>query len=917
MLRYKSMKDFKKRALILTLAATVSVTGSFAADNYKNCLMNMEFSSSGDKEVNLILNTKTPYEGSISPIRKDSSTYIIMLPEVDSKAPTPDLSEAGQFIKSVEIRRMPYANGSKGYTKILIKTADMINLNTSAALYIPSEDIPQIPEIVSSSEDNARERLENKVEKQPVHNNRYNNGYSNGRIYTSQSETQYERSAHSEPPITQEPVQTDNTDSSIENQPQPETEVPVTTDETSHQKFLIGLLALFIVMASVYCYLLAQDNVTNVTGEKLKIDVDDDPEEAKKEAKKKRRLSNTINRLNSTYSQPAPLQMKSYIEQENTTPEEQEEEMNVVDLDALFKEKQSEPPKQSEQAEGLSNALDDFLSGFKFDDEELIEKLENAAKNGTGFDEEEYERLIKNKDIVFTKDDIACFNELLRSDISDNAIQNMDKYAVSNPIEPQKRNPDKVLEKLVTDYAISQNITFNSEDINILKKLISVEIDESFINDLRTNPNLTERMTESIKSASVRHKPSEIITLNVKDLLPNLSHELKKQGNRPIVSEVKPETVYYSEGYEVSTLSLDFDMPDLAKELKNKHAFDSKPSHHAETVDNSYANTVDKLQISGLPDLKDVVEHPDKYIDEEPEQHVVDENALLNSILNVQFKPFDDGSRKFEIINDFDDEEEEEPIQTTFDDVQKEFNQFSNFEVATSEESDRNYTEPNYDDFEALYNQEFVDLDANKTSDNTENIPQTPSKKIHKNISKSFKNSSNTKQETKHKAKFIPKNLNRVSNKLPKRPKREKSEKLLQMLDKIRDERKVSKNSLRQTSPAKREPRTNTRATNVQPPTIVKCILEGINYDVVTSSAIDTSIGCHLAKSDKGYKVLAYHGTELSVIKEYDSLNNERLQIRQSETLSDGTPRYLVKVAQYKFLVDIKDNRIQYVMDLC
>ena len=39
-------------------------------------------------------------------------------------------------------------------------------------------------------------------------------------------------------------------------------------------------------------------------------------------------------------------------------------------------------------------------------------------------------------------------------------------------------------------------------------------------------------------------------------MLPDLSEALKKQGGRKIESEAKPQVVYYSEGYDVSTLSL-------------------------------------------------------------------------------------------------------------------------------------------------------------------------------------------------------------------------------------------------------------------------------------------------------------------------------------------------------------------------
>lgn len=933
------MKDFKKRALILTLAATISVTGSFAADNYKNCLMNMEFVASGDKEVNLILNTKSPYEGTISPIRKDASTFIIMLPEVDNVAPTPDLSETNQFIQSVEIRKMPYANGSKGYTKILVKTSGLINLNTSTALYIPSGDIPMLPERTSTPEDNIREIRENNTDNESTHNHPVSDTvrgrYNNGRVDTS-SEPERRREYHSEPEPEPEqtsmPNDSDESEPAANEQPQEPTTASV-PNESSHQQYLLGLLVLFIILTSVYFYMKAQDKLTNVMGEKLNIEVDEEPKEKKKKVERKRKIKNTINKLNSEYPKPSPQKITSYMKDETDSKqasEEDDDEMNVVDLDELFKEKQAKADNP-ETEQTISDALDDFLSGFEFNDEDFVSKIENEEEYSAGYDEELYDNLINNKKIRFSKEDIECFNELLQSEISDNVIQNIEKFAVSNPIKREKPSKEKILERLVTDYAISQNITFTSEDIEALRKIISVEIDENFLKDWRTNPDLTNSMAKSISDSDYkRHKPSEIVTLNVKDMLPNLSKELKKQGRKPIASEAKPETVFYSEGYEVSTLSLDYDLPDLSKELKNKHAYDSKPSHVMDTVDTSYSDSVEKLKISGLPDMKDVIAHPDKYKEKPKKEFVPDEKALLNSIMNVEFKPFDDGTRKFEIINDFEEEEEKYEPQPVVD-IEKEFSQFSNFEVANTDEPEKEYVESDYDDFEALYSNDFVDLDAETNKeDNQQNpteqtevsnslkpqetIPEQTEKisKKPKNILKNFKSGTNKEG----KVKFIPQNLERTFQKLPKRSHKEKSEKLLQMLDKIRSERKqtIAQNK---DNPKKKPLQMLKQAISPKAPALVKCILEGVNYDIVASAAITGKIGCHLAKSDKGYKVLAYHDTELSVLKEYDALNNERIQIRQSETLSDGTPRYLIRVAQYKFIVDVKDNQIKYVMDLC
>jgi hypothetical protein len=53
------------------------------------------------------------------------------------------------------------------------------------------------------------------------------------------------------------------------------------------------------------------------------------------------------------------------------------------------------------------------------------------------------------------------------------------------------------------------------------------------------------------------------------------------------------------------------------------------------------------------------------------------------------------------------------------------------------------------------------------------------------------------------------------------------------------------------------------------------------------------------------------------ILKEYESVSNERLMSRLSETLPDGGKRYLIKVGANKIVVDVKDNKINHLMDLC
>ena len=113
------MKQFKKRTIALVLASVITVVGAFGAENYKNSLMSLKFESGSNGAVRMTLLTKRNYEQTISPVKKDATTYVIMLPETNSQMPS-DPELVGD-VDSVNVRTMPYTTSSKGYTKITIK----------------------------------------------------------------------------------------------------------------------------------------------------------------------------------------------------------------------------------------------------------------------------------------------------------------------------------------------------------------------------------------------------------------------------------------------------------------------------------------------------------------------------------------------------------------------------------------------------------------------------------------------------------------------------------------------------------------------------------------------------------------------------------------------------------------------------
>ena len=333
---------------------------------------------------------------------------------------------------------------------------------------------------------------------------------------------------------------------------------------------------------------------------------------------------------------------------------------------------------------------------------------------------------------------------------------------------------------------------------------------------------------------------------------------MKKQGGRRIESEAKPQVVYFSEGYEVSTLKLNSDLPDLTQEINNKDAYKVRPSDEFQIVDNSYE--VQTMSISGLPDLKDVMANPEKYETPEPEPEEVDEEALLNNIMNVSFKPFDDGTREFEVLNDFEDEDT-----PTRSDMQEEFNQLDGgFEIVEEEELPE-AQESEHDDFVSLYDNNYVDLDTKASLDEPSEVEPLDE---------------STQGE---------------------------SDKLLQMIKDIESRRKTKSANLPPREKAEKE----------EKPLPEFCELDGEKYSVVSGSYFTDDMGCYLAKNDDEYIIIGFNGGKTFKIKHYEKLNVERLQSRKSEKLDDGTQRYIIRIGIHKFIMNVKSDDMEFVMDLC
>lgn len=879
------MKQFKKRTIALVLASVITVVGAFGAENYKNSLMSLKFESGSNGAVNMTLLTKRNYEQTISPVKKDATTYVIMLPETNSKMPSnPEL--AGD-VESVNVRTMPYTTSSKGYTKITIKTAPNAMLTAQKALYIPDKSAE------TEAETNTAPQPQPSLEPvSPINKDRTDavDDYGSERARTN------ENSIHSSNGVSQtapvdikksvkqfEPNKESDSQESINNLTN--SSLPAETSDSTHSNdiLLLVLAVMLVVALCVYFYIRAKEKMAALVGEQPDFSDDESDKKKKlekKQASKRKQIKSAIHKLDKMYSQPTKMPVNDIMVEptipivQKTVNEVEPQVDNIVDLDELFQEKTNPSEVKVdtlETADEENSALEDFLSGFSFDESNFLENEEEQK----AFDEELYEKFINDENLKFSKFDIEKIEKLLNSEISDETMKNIESFAVTNPIEkkPSKR---EMLENFVTTYTVNQNVSFSKDDVDVLNKLMSVELDNDFITDLRTNPNRINEMRQEIeKQSSKPHKSSELLTLNVKDMLPDLSEALKQQGGRKIESNAQPQVVYYSEGYDVSTLSLKDKLPDLSVEINNDAAYESRPSDEVALAESGYE--VAKMSISDdLPDLEDALNNPEKY--EEKDVSVeVDEEALLKNISNISFKPFYDGSEEFEILNDFDDS-----TAPTVSDMQEEFNQLgNNFEIVKEEEIVNVDDNNAIDDFESLYDNKFVDFDKK----NEDGVPEL---------------SSIVEDNDKKQSKIKPS---------------EDAEKLLKLIEEKQAEKQQKQEILKQ-----QQEKVKVESEDKDLPKeedIKTFIVDNEIFEIVSKSNFTDKLGCYLVKNSNGYAIMGFVGEKVFKIKSYKRLKTEKLQTRASEKLNDGTIRYIVRIGVHKFILNVKDDNMEYVMDLC
>ena len=882
------MNRYKKRTIALILASVITVIGTFGSENYKNNLLNLKFSET-ESSTDIILETQVNYDKKINLTKINPNTYVIMLPEVkESLIKNPELPRT---IDKIDIKTMPYTKNNIGYTKITVKTLNNSNITAKNILYIPTKETPQL-------EDKNSQKSQ---EIEPNHQEKYNEQKQYNNLKTEHYQTQTQAQTQSRDVVdinkTKEQFNQNTTKENLDyktnknieendvpdlnnfnttsedNYTQTETEKKSIKTNVNHSEIQFILLGILLVLiTTVFFYVKGKNKIAEILGEQVDFDINEEEtgKKTQKEKSTKKDIKSVINKLDKTYPPANKIATPTEVVTTNKQIEVVESE-NIVDLDEILNTQNNEnnisengivqidtqnTTNETDETENL--ALEEFLKAYTFEDEEKEEEKEQIL-----FNEELYSKYINDNSINFSKEDITKIEKLLNTEINDDTIKNIDQFLVTNPQE-RKVSRTELLENLVSTYTINQNIVFSEQDIEALNKLMNVELDNDFITDLRTNPERIKIMQDEIKNQKIQpHKKSEILTLNVKDMLPNLSEALKKQGNKQIESEYKPQVVYYSEGYDVNVISLKDQLPDLSIEINNKESYATRPSDEIEYSVTGYE--VDKLSVSEeFLDLDAMLKQQEKLDAIKSAPVEVDEEALLKNITNVTFKPFyseEENTNK-----------EEAP---SFSDIQAEFKELGNVEIIKEDNDLISSTTNENDDFESLFSNEYFDLDKSAKTDSEQEISI---------------NKSTNAQEL----------LNIIEQKQA-----EKQEKIEEQQNK----QAITDNETK-TNQEKNEIDIKESVPNT-------CIVDNSIYEIVSTTNFTEKMGCYLAKNNSGYCILGFVGEKLFKIKYYEKLKSEKIQARKTDKIDNNIDRYIVRIGIHKFIMNVSQDNMEYIMDLC
>ena len=583
------MERFKKRTIALCLASALTVIGAFGAENYNNTLMALKINAGSGGNISMTAYTKKPISVPLKTTKLDNNTYVLTLSDTNNVADAPDIDDYDN-IESIEISTYPYTTESDGYTKITVKTIGTPSIQLSQRLYIQAKTKTVQKETAQETTVQKENDVENNIDKS--NNINKNTDSATDKSYKTDTNNEYDTNQKKDSDI----VKNQNKNAGL--------------SENNSGRFIITIFTALLMMAIYFIYMFSKDKMASVVGDQGDFDIDSNKNKNQKDKNKVKQKPINNKKQKEKKEKKEEIYNTSFVADEippktEDTTNSSEEEQNVVDLDAVYRETVKTVQEEQDDNDNVDD-LAELLSSFSFE-----EMTQEEVSEQEPFDDNLYNDIINNNNINFSDSDIQKINQLLQCEISEEIMDSLDNYLSKKDIKPPTK--EQILEDLLSTYSIEQNIIFTEEDVNAIWKLMNVELSPNFTKDYTTNPVRTKAMEREIKenAGKVSHKASEIITLNVKSMLPDLSQELKKYKGKTIKSEVKPDVVYFSEGYEYTKLKVSDELSDISNNLHSNNN-EHKPSYEAPIVDSGYNVSVLSIE-DELPDLADAKAHPDKY----------------------------------------------------------------------------------------------------------------------------------------------------------------------------------------------------------------------------------------------------------------------------------------------------------------
>jgi len=560
------MKNFKRNIVTLILTSMIMLAGVFAAGTYKNSLMALDLEQGTNGAVTLVLQTKSPYQNNINLVKRDATTYIITLPEFDSSAPSPNLIGINS-VSSVKIDTRPYSSSTNGYTKITIITKGNASIFPQSKVFVPpvSSLIPdKKPEGVTA---NNYENV-NKPQQEDASMYLSNTTKTRSSAY-EENKRRSKKSYGNEGTNTtlNKNIQNDEKEDYVDEQ-----RIPSSKKYEEEPDNSVGTWSLIIligaIISAICMLIIGRNKMADLVGNSVEINFDDEKNENKKKSAQDNQKKSIISARAKSASTVVPVQ-KIQVKR-NTTEQVVVEKMNVIDMDELFNAQSSSSGQRKNETSG-NDALEDFLSNYYEDQSLQSQKDETTEKEESYINEELYSTILNNNNLKFSDKDISKIRVVINNELTEDIKQKIPDKCLTKP--EMKPRMALSIEQIITDYVTKQNITFTGEDIEIIRKLMSVELDSDFATELKTNLKKDDMETTKAVTPPVDVKRTQQQAVN----------SLCEVGE-----------------YNVSVLKIDAE----------------------------------------LPDLQDVLAHPEKYEEPEPVSVAPDENALLQTLSNVQIKPF-------------------------------------------------------------------------------------------------------------------------------------------------------------------------------------------------------------------------------------------------------------------------------------